>query len=408
MKNKLVLAALIAAGFVTGAQAQNITSPQVTVYLTGSTAFRAEVFNVLNGKIAAPSGVDLGAPKSYGTSSANQYGFQGTWAADGSPMASKTVQVYCSYTGSVDGQGALLGITSPVNYANVSFLAFTSGNAAFTHAAQLAFSDVTQDSGRFSTALGFPALVGAVDATSGVTGVAVVPFVFARNNTAQGAKITNISDNQAQTLLTSGFAALSYLTGNPGDAASTCYISGRNYLSGTRTTVFADTLFGITTSGAQYHNSASYTVNNATQAATRGADVAGATKFTATAGIFTASQAGWSSGSDVRKDMNNTSSANAFVGYMGIGDSTSLTLPAQKLTYNGVAFSLDAVRNGSYTLWTYEQLFSVSGDTSAAVVTFQPALQSALETELSTSVLASTISAMTVNRSSDGAPVQPN
>lgn len=405
MKNKLVLAALVAAGFVTGAQAQNIPSPQVTVYMTGATAFRAEVFNVLNGKITAPTG---GEPKSYGSGSANQYGFQGTWAADGSPMASKTVQVYCSYTGSVDGQGALLGITSPVNYANVSFLPFTAGNTpAFTHAAQLAFSDVTQDSARFSTALGFAALEGAVDA-SGIQGVAVIPFVFARNNTTQGAKITNISDNQAQTLLTSGNVALSYLTGNAADAASLCYITGRNYLSGTRTAVFADTLFGITTSGSQYHNSSSYTVNNATQASTRGTDVAGATKFTATAGIFTASQAGWSSGSDVRRDLNNTVATSAFVGYMGIGDANSLTLPAQKLTYNGVAFSLDAVRNGSYTLWTYEQLFNVAGDTSAAVVTFRPALLTALEADLSTSALACTISSMQVNRSADGAPVQPN
>ena len=68
---------------------------------------------------------------------------------------------------------------------------------------------------------------------------------------------------------------------------------------------------------------------------------------------------GYKSGSDLVTTMQATTAAltGYYVSYMGTSDAASaIGGGAKALTYNGVSYSLDNVKNGLYTFWGYEHL----------------------------------------------------
>ena len=206
------------------------------------------------------------------------------------------------------------------------------------------------------------------------------------------ASVSNISHQQAQQLLASGTVPLSFFTGNAADTGA-IYLAGRNKLSGTRLTFQADCGFGANSDATLFKLDAAH------------APV-----------LDTAGQSG---GGNVTTILNDAAATAPFIGTLGTGDSSTVAGGANRLTYNGVAFSKGAVQNGQYSLWGYQHLFAkpglsatkltlVKGTTKPADPIKSNGLANAIDTALSTSANNVQLSTMKVGRSSDGSPIFPN
>ena len=170
----------------------------VTINITGSTAFRSVVHNsilaAMNGESYAYTGTSF--------TGASQAIFVGTV-----PGISGTTTVRTSWSGSASG------IRDVAQANNVNFLPIgttvSPGGTASTPTgtdpatAKFALSDVFQASTIFTS----PALQNA--------NVAVVPFVFVANNGAP-AGLTNVTPQLAEALYSTAFLPLSLFTGNHG------------------------------------------------------------------------------------------------------------------------------------------------------------------------------------------------
>ncbi len=357
--NTVITTSLIACGLVSAASA---FTPEKTVYITGATAFRGQVYNILNAAITAPTDGDS---KVQGTGAQNQYSFRGTWKADGSALDGKKVAIYCGYTGSAAGQRDLIG-NNDVNFVN-----FAGGT--FTAKPQLAFSDVKQAATDYA---------GSATKLAG-TEVAVVPFIFAGNANAIAAGVDNVTPQAMGIMFPIGYQFLPVMTGKTSDEGSYVYLVGRDNSSGTRITVLAETGYGINTKIQQY----------------------GLASGTWTAQAY---NGGYASGGSVRADLN-VAAADPAIGYLGLSDAygaTPLANGAAAIKYNGVAYSVEAVENGAYTLWTYENLFTLPNPSDDV-----NAFNGALKTEIAAYLLSSGDTTairkedMVVSRNADGGSI---
>ncbi|MEY4483810.1 MAG: hypothetical protein RL693_1262, partial [Verrucomicrobiota bacterium] len=220
MKFKSLLTTLAALGLATATQAATYS-----VYITGSTAGRASVFDsiqaMMTGEVITKDNATL--------NSANKANFVGTIGAD-------TVTVYCSWSGSATGIGSL------VNNSNVTFMAEVAGGTiasptALNQTADIAFSDVFQSSTNFTA-------VALSDANT-----IVLPFKF---YTSEGSPITNVTPQLAQYLYQTGSMPLALFTGNAADQTKGVVSCGRDNGSGTRITTMAESGVGALSSVVQY------------------------------------------------------------------------------------------------------------------------------------------------------------
>lgn len=365
---KYIMMAALCGGLLSTANAADIQA-----YLTGSTAFRLQVFNSL-------SAMGLTAN---GANNASKFTFSGVVGTGYGTLSGKNIEVYCSWSGSAQG-------ISDVIAGTVLTYNATSGGGSVTHTADYALSDVFQSSTLFTT----PALVGA-EAVSGKPGIAVQPFTWAANKNAIDAGVNNMTTKIADGLLANGVWPLSFWTGNPVHVDTLVNVTGRDSGSGTRITTLAETGYGIFTSVQQ--------------------------RFVNGANVWTDQpfNGGHSSGGLVRADLNNTASGEPGVGYLGLGDASSL-LPATAgkcIAWHGVniwvgpaanAFNLALVKNGVYSFWGYEHMYRKSTTGGDLVAIFQPGFLIALDNELSTSTTAVRVADMNVFRNEDGGPILPN
>lgn len=391
--NKFLVSAVLAATAALSARAD------VTIVLTGSTAFRAvindAVKQILTGEVIA---YDAAAAN---LNSANTAYFKGTIA---SQPGLGNVTVKTAWSGSGTGVIALKANSNVTVFADSVSSSATSGGAAValsgntvSATATFALSDVRQTS---TTAPASPSLTGA--------SVGVIPFRFLVSESitallADGTNFpfSNITDQQIQALYSAGFAPLSYFTGNPNDAAVTVYPVGRDSGSGTRITVLAESGYGINNSVSQYQPTVSGGVITDLKSSTLG-------------------NGGYSSGGSIATVLGSTTSASltdegspadanaVFVGYVGLSDAlTAISAGAKALTYNGGVYSADGVANGSYTLWATEQLYNKVATLSSNESTFRTLLLSEIPNQLTSEVRGIPTSAMNVVRVSDGGPVSP-
>ncbi|HAM73057.1 MAG TPA: hypothetical protein DCM86_15570 [Verrucomicrobiales bacterium] len=382
--NKSVIAALVGLGIAAGADAATLGTPR-TIYLTGATAFRGVEFDTLNNNIISDAANGI-TKEVVGTGSSAAYSFYGEWNGTGGPYV---IRVYAAYSGSIEGQRDLL-LGNLNTYSKLTQTDNLGVAGTFTHVATMSFSDSFQNTTAYGTAFGYPALNGNT--------VAVQPFVFVMNQAAYNAGIRNMTD-QAFRLLATARREPSFFIGN-GDFNSVVALSGRNDLSGTRTVTFAETGFGVFNKAQHWGNGV---ITGVYPTTTRGADN--------TVAPFTVAlpfNDGWSSGGNVRADMNNSACTDAFVGYLSAGDARSLkgidgvagtsAAPGDAatwyLTYNGVPYTANNVINGAYTLWGYEHMYrkaAPANDVDAD--TFAPAFIAAIDTQLVTVLGADTIPA---------------
>jgi hypothetical protein len=362
-----------------------------TLYITGSTAYRAEthtaIGNVLN---AGYTYAHVG-----GTfSSAQKAIFTGTLTANSQPVIIKT-----SWSGSTLGMKAVtqglvtdfLPDTTPQS---------TGGTANATNVAP--FDSVAPDAGMadsFQNATPF------TSPTLTFQQVGILPFKWVVNEGGAAAGITNMTTFLAQPLYGNGDLPLSFWTGNSAHSATKVYAYGRDPGSGTRTVAFAESGVGSNAIVTQY------------KLTTSGDTITAAAPFPITAisglGSTILGNGGESSGGTVAGAMGKTSatvSVNGgpasqayFVAYVGITDSaTAISAGATELTWNGVPYSLDNVKNGKYTFWSYQHV-TYKSDIAAG----KKAIADAIATNIKDVVSSPLLSEMNVVRTADGGTVTP-
>lgn len=235
--------------------------------------------------------------------------------------------------------------------------------------------------------------------------VGVVPFRFLAGEGAP-AGVTNMNDQMHETLWSTGFLPASFFTGNPADLTKTAIATGRNNGSGTRATILAETQYGAFTTVVQY---------NATTQGLR-TDPYPTGKLLAITQFTNGTNDGHSSNSGVREVLtrdgqdltfNSNPVDGFFVSYLTNSDAVSaISEGAIELSYNGVFYSLDKVKNGSYSLWGYQQLYKAAGATTAEN-TFDARLRVVVPGNMGSAGIP--IPDMTVTRTGgDGGPIFPN
>jgi hypothetical protein len=442
MKLKYIFGgAALALAFIASAQAD------VTVNITGATAFRGATLKSIKAKFVAGGNFKYAHDQAGGSySGATRAIFIGTF-----PSVSGTTTIRCCFTGSVEGIRALIPtVTDPLppTYYPASVLdgttatsvgaelAFNDSKTDLTGAAHgsvtdtshIAFSDVKKS----STPYGGSSLLPADPK------VGVIVFTMIGSN---GCPISNITSQQFRALLSGGYQPLSMFTGNSTDT-DLIFATGRNDGSGTRTTYLAESGYGITKAVRQYvTNVSSNTTLTTIQLVPAGGlnspALTGQSASNASTvwGLDIAGNGGYNSGSTLKADLGKTGASvtvldengddtfgapvNAtLVTWISVGDAAGAkTAGARLLGYNGVTLDLAGtsnalstadiakVSNGAYTAWGYENMYRRNDITSGDALTVYNGLAGAIPTNIGTSGIMS--SAMAVFRQVDGGTVAP-
>ena len=451
MKLTKYLAGFSALAFASAAYAD------VDVTITGATAFRAATLSAIKAKYDAASTVsykyahDGAATKLTGATRAI---FIGSF-----PGVTGTTTIRCCFTGSVEGVRALVPVTdpSPPTYYQSSLLdtktagspgvelalalsstqiadVTNNGAAALGTQSDLAFSDVSKSSTPYAAYNLLPASPNA----------GVIVFTMVANKGTTG--ITNVTSQQFRALLTKGRQPRSMFTGVATDT-DLVFATGRNDGSGTRTTYLAETGYGIVKTVKQYVvntsdsgtgavtqiqlvpaggvNSPALTGQSASNASTVwGQDVDG--------------NGGYNSGSTLKGDLQKTTGAvtvldetgtDAFgstkscslVTWLSVSDAAGAKAGNAIICgYNGEILTdlaggasvmssddIAKITSGKYSAWGYERMYRRNDITSGDKVTVDAAIRAAIPALVTSSGTGVALTAMKVNRPSDGGLVAP-
>jgi hypothetical protein len=370
LKNSLLLAA---ATFVAASSA----NAQTVIDITGSTAGRSAVHNAIRTVLSNETFVYNGS----NFNGASKVLFKGD--ISGTPVIVRT-----TWSGSAAGVRDVAQNNSSVWFPNTSIDTNSLNNTEVNLAnnsvntvqdvAEIAYSDVFQS----STIYGSPTLT---DDQAGI-----IPFKFYASVDAP-ASLSNITSLQARRLWQTGASNLAYFSGNSSDRTTLIAATGRDPESGTRITAMAEIGYGVFNEVKQYQPTIS----------------AGAVTGVALwpAGTYAEGNGGYTSGSSVKTAVQATSFGPAgfgLISYIGSSDWPAVNA-AKELSYNGVFYSADAVKEGKYTFWGYLHQMkqpSLSGTAN----TFYGSLLTAVRADVSWLVKTTD---MGVERSSDGGLVNP-
>lgn len=367
IKNTLLLAA---ASFA----AASAVNAQTVIDVTGSTAGRSAVHNAIRTVLSNETFVYNGSS----FNGASKVLFKGD--ISGTPVIVRT-----SWSGSAAGVRDVAQNNSSVWFANTSIdtnsLNNTNVNLANNTAntvqdtAEIAYSDVFQS----STIYGTPTLT---DDKAGI-----IPFKFYASADAP-ASVSNITSLQARTLFGAGYIPLAFFSGNNSDQATYIYATGRDPESGTRITGMAEIGYGVF--GAVQHY----------QPTVLSGAVTNVTLWPA--GTYAEGNGGYTSGSGVKPVLEANGFANGF-GLISFTGSSDWSAIAKELTYNGVAYSADNVKEGKYTFWGYLHQMRHSS-LAGTPLSFYNSLLTAVRADVSWLVKTTD---MQVARSSDGGLINP-
>jgi len=375
---------------------------QVNIYISGSTAFRANAWRAITNLYGAglagenPGGITA---NNGGTSLVTM---TGTMAA----MGGQTVNVFLSWNGSAQGTHNVNN-NDTISFLTNSFTGTSVDTNLVSHTVDLAFSDVFQNTTPYtSTTL--------VD-----TNVAVIPFCWVRSAGAP-TTLAILTIQQIQECWSVGQMLFSYFTANPADDSVNIFFTGRNKDSGSRLTAASDGLVVGTpkmynvVSGNWALMTANFIANgvNYGPGFNSGGTEAGATGLGGTgANGYCVGYIGYP---DARTVVGNGGQIISYDGgfpFSGWSSSTNGT------SVNNLPISPDwsPITKGQYSFWSYEHLFMRPG-LSGNIPTFYSALAGGVDNDLatveanasfSTPVLAVRLSEMHVARPADGGPIHP-
>ena len=448
---------------ITGLLALSLTTPafaDVTVDITGATAFRAAALDTIKARyVASGQPFQFAHDQAAGAfNGATRAIFKGTF-----PGVSGVTTIRTSFNGSVEGIKALVDspASDPTYYTDIAgnlvtaaavgggeTHTSTAGFAKTTAASQseIAFSDVSKNSTPFASS--------SLQPSNAACGVVVFTML-----TNEGSSITNVTAQQFRALAAAGFQPLSMFTGNASDQTNV-FLTGRNDGSGTRTTYMAETGVGITTAIKQYvtvdsTSTALEAIQEVPAGGTNGSPLPVGTDIRAYVdGGQTVTQlaanastvwsqdfdgnGGYSSGSTLRTDMGKTgtsgvrvfdaSGADAFgttvradlVTWLSLNDAvTARNNGAILCAYNGVKLDGIAasgttmsvadkakVTTGLYTAWGYQQMYRRGDITTGDAVLVYNGIKDNIGANLAAAGIA--LSDMTaVSRPNDGGTVAP-
>lgn len=229
-----------------------------------------------------------------------------------------------------------------------------------------------------------------LSANATATSTSPVSVTFARP-----APITNINTQLAQALWSNGTASLAQFTGNAADSGTLVYATGRDPDSGTRLITFAETGIGVDSTVTQYKPTVSGGVITA---------LAPYPQQVVNGITFTEGNGGESSGGTLVGYFGNVSNLGYLISYVSTGDApTAINAGAQELTYNGVPFSLDAIKNGSYTFWCYQHVMY-----QQTLATAKKNLANTMADRITTTYAPIKLTEMNCSRTADGGVVFHN
>jgi hypothetical protein len=433
--------------FITGVLALSLATSvfaDVTVDITGATAFRAATLLAIKAKFDASgvayqyshdqaSGAFSGATKSL---------WKGSF-----PGVAGITTIRTSFNGSVEGIRALVDspASDPSYYTDIAGNLITAaaigGGETFTTTvgflktsataqSEIAFSDVSKAVTPYAS----------IGLQPSSPAVGVVVFTMLTN---EGSAITNVTAQQFRALAGSGFQPLSLFTGNAADNTTNVFLTGRNDGSGTRTTYMAETGVGVTTVIKQYVTN----VSTSTALTTIQLVPAGGVNDPALPGQLAANAStvwsqdvagngGYSSGSTLRTDMGKTGAAVTVLDELG-NDAFGAPVRADLVTwlslndavtargngavicgYNGVKLTDIAaagstmsaadkakVTEGVYTAWSFQQMYRRNDITAGDAKTVYDGIKAAIPANLGAAGIA--LTDMHVGRPGDGGTVAP-
>jgi hypothetical protein len=433
--------------FITGVLALSLATSvfaDVTVDITGATAFRAATLLAIKAKFDASgvayqyshdqaSGAFSGATKSL---------WKGTF-----PGVAGITTIRTSFNGSVEGIRALVDspASDPSYYTDIAGNLITAaaiggGETFSTTAGFLKTSATAQSEIAFSDVSKAVTPYASIGLQPSSPAVGVVVFTMLTN---EGSAITNVTAQQFRALAGSGFQPLSMFTGNAADNTTNVFLTGRNDGSGTRTTYMAETGVGVTTVIKQYVTN----VSTGTALTTIQLVPAGGVNDPALPGQLAANAStvwsqdvagngGYSSGSTLRTDMGKTGAAvtvldesgnDAFgapvradlVTWLSLNDAvTARGNGAVICGYNGVKLTDIAaagstmsaadkakVTEGVYTAWSFQQMYRRNDITAGDAKTVYDGIKAAIPANLGAAGIA--LTDMHVGRPGDGGTVAP-
>jgi hypothetical protein len=339
----------------------SLSSAQTTVYITGSTAMRGNVYNALiaPGVIfqSAPTNqtfYDDGSPSN--PSKANWMGFIGVaTAANGGGVLTLKCHWSGSEAGVHDVASSLAEDFIPDGQMNNSDNGTAVPTAPFDHSTvDIAMADNAQTFSLYSVKKGFTNV-------KTNAGVGVITFTFVRNpGVWTGTNISSSQFRQAENVSTLATCPLAVFSGNAADTTTFVYISGRDNQSGTRVNTFGDTGYGIFAAANQIEMDSS---GNMQQVPPLSGNYLGDFGFSS-GGTLAGTM-----GANTTATTDQITGATGFsvVAYLSRGDAnTAIGKGAVELNYNGVQQSTANVLEGKHTLWGNEFILQRNGASVAA------------------------------------------
>jgi hypothetical protein len=455
---KKIAASAVAVSFagIASAAVNNPGSPY-DLYFSGSTAYRTQVvaaeISVLSAGLTTANGFASGTVPGSGVVGSSALASSAISIIHGVDANNNEIVIHNHWTGSVAGLTDLCTVNTADTFIPdsqapaINTTGVTGLTATQTTAPEVAMADCAASDGAIilsgANTAGKTAsadITAAAPVNGGVTAgsygfVGSVDFEWLLGSIATGAPttsspISNITQDNAEAILTEGYLPASFVTGNSADSTSALIFIGRNEDSGTRVAYQAESWANGT--GSKYGLGATTTQWLVTQSgvslptnsgySSLSGDSSGITAIqkwprynwngsnytTSSAGgwsLYTESGITWSAlghsgyngGGDVAAILESPNPVTGLTGVpsgfskayivtcIGAHDAASALTNsfgpnATALTYNGVTYSKANIENGSYALWNFEHLYYITQASgyanSLATVTNGTALQS--------------------------------
>ncbi len=424
---KTITAAGLLAGGIAGLASANTVEK---VYVAGAPAYRQDSIATLDAVVKTFAGGGETASTSgttdYSNASAVQWyipnyvsgvdlevnaTFSGSSAGIESVAAGNITQKFIADGTGTVGSGAVIGQTAGTAYQPDFTLSDTfQATTPFNGTVKL------QTSASGFTTYTFAALTS--------TKLGIEPYHFVGTANLAG-KVTNISTSQAQLLFKFGQLPLSFFTGNTADETSYVYGLTRDPGSGARLILQAETGIGVKTPLLTYKptvtggsldtqgDNVGGSITDASYNPDTGAGgpalypagvIASTAVYDPNAGDTGYPKFGTTDTSGLLSAITATvQDPNAYyISYFNNSDAAEAEAHgAVELSWNGVAYSPAAVKEGRYTFWSYEQLFPAAG-LSGNKLSFANAVKTAFPSHS-----AAPLSTVNVTRTVDGGPVGP-
>jgi hypothetical protein len=383
---------------------------QVSIYIVGSTAFRANairaITNLYGANITGQNDGSAGDTLGHDVTGKGAVTFSGTIP---NLFGGSTVLVKCFWTGSVQGIHTLL-LGDTINY----FANATAGSATIdAHSgADIAFSDCYQDSTAYSSGITGTAITD--------TNVAILPFCWVRSYANLSTNISNVTMQTLQTALGNGVVPLSFLDGNTNHYGTNVFITGRTKDSGSRVTSDSDNYYNGTpkiylmdqvTNNIWYKATVNQTVNGANYGpgyTSGGTEAAGLDWPSTQPGI------GYLSINDAKSTLSSNQCAIiCFNGFLPFTQDTNGVQYATNGVISGPTFpsyaDFSPVITGKYSFWCYEHEMTLDGSGSNGKIFYDYMATNGVDSDLITArpVTAIRLSAMHASRNGDGGVITP-